>query len=814
MRISNIRRLMLWLMQFFLKKWVRLQSVVNQQESPLPDGSHTCYLLPTQSWTDAVILNEYCKENQLPAPLEPNPSIHTNSSSSIIFLKSKEPPLIYKKNAKDASALALEKLMKDLTDQKILKAQLVPVSIYWGRSPDKERSFWKIIFADTWTVPGLLRKTFMILIHGRNTILQIGQAVSLDQLMDDQMTLDRKARKILRIFRVYFRRKREALVGPDLSHRRTLVDQILSTTAVSRAIAEEAHKGKPLYKAEMTARKYANEIAADYSYSVISAYNVTLTWLWNQLYDGVQVHHMDKVHQAVNTHEIIYVPCHRSHIDYLLLSYVVHQNGLVPPHIAAGINLNFPIVGTILRKGGAFFMRRSFKGNPLYAEVFNEYLRHMIYKGFAMEYFIEGGRSRSGRCLHPKLGMLSMTVNNYLKDCRRPIKFVPVYFGYEKIFEGSTYIHELRGLPKEKESWLDIFNSMKKIKKNFGKVHVNFGDPIDINALLSDHCKTWREVPPSDASDSEWYPKVITTLSTQIMTRINESVVIQPVNLICLIVLSTPKQAMNETALLEQLNFYQALIDAIPYAENSIASLSNNADMLSYAEKLKIVERIKHPLGDMIVMKENQAVLNTYFRNNILHVFILPAAICFYLENKKKGSLVQIQRFIGLIYPLVQREFFLHWSPEKMDAVTEEMLNALTVLGIIEHSLEGYTIATDNLQARNLSVLSRAIHHTIERYTITLAILNKAKHATLTTATLETHSHLVAQKLSILQEFNAPEFFDKNLFKTLIDTLMSLKMIAVQKEYIVVEKAMVDTLFKEFSQLIDHSIIEVINEMT
>ena len=118
----------------------------------------------------------------------------------------------------------------------------------------------------------------------------------------------------------------------------------------------------------------------------------------------------DELAKAAPGKGLVYLPNHRSHIDYLLLSYLVSAQGLAPPHIAAGANLNFPIVGPMLRRGGAFFLRRSFKGEPLYAAVFREYLHTMLAKGFPIAYFIEGGRSRSGRTLAPKGGLLGMTV--------------------------------------------------------------------------------------------------------------------------------------------------------------------------------------------------------------------------------------------------------------------------------------------------------------------------------------------------------------------------------------------------------------------
>ena len=152
--------------------------------------------------------------------------------------------------------------------------------------------------------------------------------------------------------------------------------------------------------------------------------------------------------------EIVYLPCHRSHIDYLLLSYLIYRNGLTPPHIAAGDNLDMPLVGGLLRRGGAFFLRRSFKGEPLYAAVFHEYLHLMLARGFPIEYFIEGGRSRTGRTLAPKAGILGMTIASFVRSHSRPLVFVPVYVGYERIIEGDTYVRELAGRRLEEPEFL------------------------------------------------------------------------------------------------------------------------------------------------------------------------------------------------------------------------------------------------------------------------------------------------------------------------------------------------------------------------
>ena len=191
---------------------------------------------------------------------------------------------------------------------------------------------------------------------------------------------------------------------------------------------------------EREAKSAVVEIAANYSYAVIRFSDVVLTWLWNRLYKGVELHHFNKFEVNSSGKEVIYVPCHRSHIDYLLLSYLLYEHGHVPPHIAAGENLNMPGLGQFLRRCGAFFMRRSFRGDPLYSAVFDEYLSVMLARGVSIEYFIEGGRSRTGRLLPPKRGMLQMTVRAYLRTPRKPIIFQPVYIGYEQLVEGQSYI--------------------------------------------------------------------------------------------------------------------------------------------------------------------------------------------------------------------------------------------------------------------------------------------------------------------------------------------------------------------------------------
>ncbi len=243
-------------------------------------------------------------------------------------------------------------------------------------------------------------------------------------------------------------------------------------TAINKRSAEDNISE---YKAAIQARRYLNEIVANCTNVTIQVMQRALSSFWNRFYSGIEVNNSEYLKSLALSHELVYVPCHRSHIDYLLLSYVIYFEGLAIPYIAAGKNLNMPVIGSILRGGGAFFIRRSFKGNELYSTVMFEYVAELIAKGIAIEYFVEGGRSRTGRLLQAKPGMLSMTVRGFLKYRKRPVAFIPVYIGYEKLLESKAYQAELSGEDKKSETFINSVKSILKIRGEYGKVSTNFG---------------------------------------------------------------------------------------------------------------------------------------------------------------------------------------------------------------------------------------------------------------------------------------------------------------------------------------------------
>lgn len=753
----------------------------NLQELQLDPTKPVCYVLQTRFLSNLLVLETETRKAGLPRALRPMQSPLLRENRAMFFLTRSDNPSPLQRNRFTPSSRFV-RILDAVRANPELDVQIVPVTILWGRGPDKEQSVFKILFADSWATPGVLKQFITILLHGRQTLLRFSTPISARSVVEEGQTPEMTLRKLSRVLRVHFRRQREMAIGPDLSHRRNLVQAILTSPSVQAAISREMDEKKiDRDKANERTLKYINEIAADYSYPVIRLFDIFLTWLWTRLYDGVEVHHFDKVRAAAQDCEIVYVPCHRSHVDYLLLSYVIFRRGLMTPHIAAGANLNMPVVGSLLRRAGAFFLRRSFKGNFLYGAVFNEYLHQITIKGYSIEYFIEGGRSRTGRLLAPRAGMLSMTLRGYLRDNTRPIVFVPAYIGYEKLMEGKTYVGELAGKPKQKETIWGLLGATRKIQKTWGKVQLSFGEPIVLDRLLDEEFAAWRETPVGEDEKTAWMNSTVTRLANQINTRINAAAAVNPVNLLAMVLLSTPKHAMAEEALVAQIELYQRLLQQVRYSDELVVTGMSGAEIVAYGEQLKILHRIKHPFGDLIGVGEEQAMLLTYFRNNVLHLFILPSLIACLLQTNGELTRAEVRRMVQSIYRFLQSELFLPWCPEAVEGVIDQWLATFVEQGLlIARDAEHLICASPNSESyAGLNVLAQAVRQNIERYYMTVSLLTQLGSGRIPPKRLEELCHLLAQRLSVLHGFSAPEFSDKALFRNFVQTLLDTGMASV-----------------------------------
>ena len=734
-------------------------------ELALDPGRPLFYICATESAADFAAIRQICAKLGLPDPaadVSLNGSLHPRT----LFLE-KPHSLLFKRGHTHALAQGQALLQAHLADP-ALNAQLVPVALLWGRAPGKENSIkWLLGEAHA---PNWLAKLLIVLISGRHTLVRFSRAVSLQQMAAQFGASETTAHKLLRMSRFHFYRQRLAATGPKLVNRAQLFNALLAAPALKKAIDDEAKSKRITVKAaRQEARKLLLEIAADYRASTLRVGDRVLRWLWNKLYKGIKVNNADMLRElAQKGHEIVYVPCHRSHMDYLLLSYVIYQQGLAPPHIAAGINLNFWPAGPIFRRGGAFFIRRSFSGNKLYSAVFREYLCQLFSKGYSVKYYTEGGRSRTGRLLQPKTGMLAMTLQSMLRGIERPVTLVPVYLGYEHVMEVNTYLRELKGSGKQKESVWGVLKAIRNLR-DYGYGYVNFGEPITLNTYLSQQVPDWKHsIHPLEVQKPQWLNPLVGSLADHIMQRINQAAALNSINLLALCLLATERHTMARSELTQQLAFYLQLQRAVPYHQQVSLPEESASELIDHALSLQKVQQHNDSFGALISLSDDNAILLSYYRNNILHLFILPAIIASAILHQRSVSQQQLNAVMQQLYPILQQELFIELSSPEL--YCNAVLQHLVDTGLAVQQQGGYCAPPQHSQAfAMLSLLAHNAEHSLQRYAMVLQLIQT--QGPQSRAELEKHSHQLAQRLLSLHGITAPEYYDKQLFATLLNAL-------------------------------------------
>ncbi|MGF1779583.1 glycerol-3-phosphate 1-O-acyltransferase PlsB [Vibrio nomapromontoriensis] len=729
------------------------------------------YALPFNSNVDLLTLQKQAIALGLPDPLEPI-VLNGEERNRFVFIASR-PTLFTRDDDVPSDSIALfSDLLKEHEKDAKLDVQIIPTTVLWGRKPGKESDTKPYLQA--MNGPQKAKALFM---SGRDCMVRFSPVVSLRYMADVHGTDESIAHKLARVARIHFSRQKLAASGPNLPNRQVLFQRLLNSQVIEQAIQDHAQSNDiPVEKVRKEAQQIMDEIAADFSYRLVKIGDVVMTWLWSKLYQGINVSNAAKVRRlAQDGHEIVYVPCHRSHMDYLLLSYILYREGMVPPHIAAGVNLNFFPAGPIFRRGGGFFIRRSFKGNKLYSTIFREYLAELFAKGYSVEFFSEGGRSRTGRLLQAKTGMLAMTIQAMLRGLNRPVTLVPVYIGYEHVMEVSTYAKELRGKRKEKENAGQILKTIRKLR-NFGQGYVNFGEPIPINQYLNDHAPNWsQDIDPMGVNKPQWLNPVVNSLATKMMTHINDAAATNALTLCATALLASRQRALTRDSLVNQIDCYLALLKNIPYSETSTVPQGSAESLVAHAESLDKFVVESDTLGDIISLDRHQSILMTYYRNNIIHLFALPSLIAQMLVSEHSMPLETIKCNVAKLYPFLQKELFLSVDPAELAELTDRIVDELVRQKLL-FSEDGM-VSMNQSNTQMLMLLGRTISETLQRYAIALNLL--ATYPELDKQELEQKTQDIAQRLGRLHGINAPEFFDKGVFASLFSTLKEQQYIDV-----------------------------------
>ncbi len=704
-----------------------------------------------------VLLDIVAESHGLASPLDP--VAHFDETRRFFFLN--RPAGWRRRNTMLEPSARMRRIVARLAEGATTPTILVPVSIFWGRAANKDRSWIRALFSEGWAVSSGLRRFLILVANRRDILVGFGDPLDWGKIVRPGESEALATRRTARLLRVKFRNQKVAALGPDLSHRRSLVEQILRSPAVASAVDDAVGDGAGRARVERAARRAAYDIAADVSYPAIRLLDRLLTWFWHRIYDGVEITGFANFEALAESHTLVYTPCHRSHIDYLLLSYVLYHRGLMLPHIAAGDNLDLPVVGRILRGGGAFFMRRHFGGDRVYAAVFSEYVYRVFRRGHAMEYFVEGGRSRTGRLLPARSGMLRMTIDAHRRGMPRPIIFVPVYIGYEKIIEGDAYLAELGGASKRRETVAGVLRNLNLVRESFGTARVCFGKPIHLAEFL-DGC--------ADADPAR-------ALGEAVLEAVNACAFVNAVDLVALATLATPRDAIDEADLAMRVDLYRELIERHADDTDHGVTGAPTGDIIRHVESLGLLEREPGVADDAGRTASGNDILvhgsapNTWYRNNVLHVVAAPSLIACLLNSRRAVRSAVLRRVFNDLYPYVANE--LHARPESAD----RWLGHLEALGLVERRRGTYIAPNDARAQLRLRLLGNLVVPIVERFYIGVALLDREGIGTLDAETWLAECLAIAERYVRLHGINTPEFADPELFTQFLEQLVRHGMV-------------------------------------
>ncbi|MFY9942248.1 MAG: 1-acyl-sn-glycerol-3-phosphate acyltransferase, partial [Desulfobacterales bacterium] len=422
---------------------------------------------------------------------------------------------------------------------------LVPQLMLFGREPYRSIPSILDIFLGSRENPRKIRKIMVLFKNPGNVFVEVSQPLDLRQFIQSPEVRERDLAQQAVLLRQrllqQINRHRQSITGPILKTKEELKEQILTSERLQEFMEQFAAKREtPLYKIRKEADGYIDEIAAKYNNFVIKFGAIMVRWILDSMFEGVTVNRdvLNRVKTMARRGPVIFIPCHKSHIDYLILSYILYTNNMPVPHIAAGKNLSFWPLGPFFRGGGAFFIRRSFKGAVVYSKVFSEYVCTLLSEGFNIEFFIEGGRSRTGKLILPKLGLLSIILNAYREGVCEDMIFAPIYIGYDRVLEENAYLREVEGGQKEPENFLQVLKARKFLKKRFGRIYIKFNEPISIKDVLT------RFETPFEEMSSKEQNVLCRNLGFRIVNAINAVTVVTPHALAASALLNASKERL------------------------------------------------------------------------------------------------------------------------------------------------------------------------------------------------------------------------------------------------------------------------------
>ncbi len=644
---------------------------------------------------------------------------------------------------------------------------LVPLALFWRKGPRAERRFLNLAYGAP-TRPSDFAKVASFLVAYEGLSIKVGDPIDLDAFVDDRRPEGKPAivRKVRRSILLFLYREERSVEGPTLRSRHRVQETVLGDPLVQAAIEERSRQRKSSPDAaRAAAEKIFREISANMNSTFLAMLNVVVTFIFKRMFVSIEATGLEKVADYSKRYPVVLVPSHRSYFDFLILSWLFYANHMVPPHIAARENMAFGPFGFLFRRAGAFFLRRSFE-DPLYKEVFRRYVGYLVGEGFTQEFFIEGGRSRTGKSLAPRLGMLIWNIEAFIASGRRDLFFVPIAITYERLVEESSMVEELEGGAKTQESTLALVRARKYLERRFGSVFVNFGEPISLAQTLDGH----RDLFLPDETPSAVAGKRVLTeaLGNEIVERINWAVVANATSVAASALLGEPRRGMFRSELTQRMREVVELLHLqdvrmTPALVRDEGEFNESIAFLLRAGLIKS-ER-DDPRGEILYYEESRRRALDVYRNVLFHFLVAPSLLARQLQ--RGASLGVLREELGFWLDLLYREFYVP-KGTVLGLQLEAFLDYFERIGVLEHSDDQLRVTEEG--EGYIAFLAEQTRSLIEAYYATCStILNLEEPST--AKQLEKLAEEQFARAHLLGEVQRTEGWNSVTFRNALDLM-------------------------------------------
>ena len=608
---------------------------------------------------------------------------------------------------------------------------LVPLIMFFSKKPQRSTLTLKDILFGTEEKPGKIRRLVTLFKNPEKIFVEISEPVNLKNCLKATESLGQSIEYQSLVLRrdllVQINRHRHSTIGPTLKTREELKENILTNDRLQNFMVNYSEKRDiPAQQVHKEAEACFDEIAADYNSVIIKIFADTIKWFVKSRFEGLTVNYdmLNRIKNMSKKGPLILIPCHKSHIDYLILSYILYTNNMPCPLVAAGKNLSFWPIGPIFRGCGAFFIRRTFKGAMLYSKVFVEYIFKILQEGFNIEFFIEGGRSRTGKLILPKLGLLSILLNAFKDGACDDLVFVPIYIGYDRVMEESSYLREIEGGQKEPESILQIIRARKFLKKKYGKIYVKFHEPISIKDLLAQNNLSFQDMTQKERN------AMTRNLGYRIINSINNVTVVTPHALVASALLNCAQKRFSYNHLMSHVETYMNclmfqdanLADTLVF--DSVHAVDHVLD--AYVQR-KFIEQISPGKGTglsdaQFKVNESKRPILEYYKNNSI-AFFIPAsftALLILAKDAFQFSASDLHSEYNFLQDLFKNEFAYNVDSTPEHFVRKNIKTFINDAILMPHPTIPDTYNLTSVGFRKLKLFSAFIKPYFESYWIVL----------------------------------------------------------------------------------------------